>query len=247
MAMPDTQIGGTGGAFPATSWSVVARLRDRGSAERRRLLDRLIADYWKPVYSLIRHSWAKTNEDAKDLTQEFFVVEVVEGTLLDHFDPERGNFRAFLKGALANFMRRTARDAGRLKRGGDQRALSLEMEERELGEVLPDARALTPEQVFDRTWKRIVLARAVALLEQRLRARGQESSFEAFRRYELEPEGKDVSYESVGRAVGMSSDSVKNALTRAREEFASAVSDVVAEYVGEGGDLSAELDHLFEP
>ncbi len=243
----ETRMGGPGGGFPATSWSVVARLRDRGSEERRRLLERLIASYWKPVYGLIRRSWARTNEDAKDLTQEFFAVEVLDGTLLEHFDPDRGNFRSFLKGALSNFMKRSARDEGRLKRGGGTRAFSLEMDDRDLADAIPDGRSLTAEQVFDRAWKRTVLARAVGLLEERLRARGQEKSFEAFRRYELEPEGKDVSYQAVARELGMSPDGVKNALTRAREEFVGAVTDIVAEYVGEGGDLSAELDRLFEP
>jgi len=246
MDKPETQIGGGARAFPSTSWSVVARLRDRASEERPRLLQRLIADYWKPVYCLVRHSYAKTNEDAKDLTQEFFLLEVVEGALLDHFDPDRGNFRAFLKGAVANFMRRTTRDAGRQKRGGGVRPLSLELQAPDLAEIVPDGRALTPEQLFDRAWKRVVLARAVRLLEQRLRARGQEACYEVFRRYELEPEGPDVSYRSVGKALDLTPDTVKNHLTRARDEFTHAVSSVVAEYVGAEADLSAELDDLFK-
>jgi RNA polymerase sigma factor (sigma-70 family) len=245
MDRPETHIGGAARAFPETSWSVVARLRDRGSEERPRLLQRLIADYWKPVYCLVRHAYARTNEDAKDLTQEFFLLEVVDGTLLDHFDPDRGNFRAFLKGALSNFMKRAARDAGRQKRGGGARPLSLELDAPDLGEIVPDARALTPEQLFDRAWKRVVLARAVRLLEQRLRARGHEASFEVFRRYELEPEGSDVSYRSVGKALDLTPDTVKNCLTRAREEFTNAVADVVTEYVGAEGDLSGELEDLF--
>jgi RNA polymerase sigma factor (sigma-70 family) len=247
MTRPETQIGGPGGGFPSTSWSVVARLRDPRSAERKALLERLIADYWKPVYCLIRHSWAKTNEDAKDLTQEFFLTEMLKGALLDHFDPDRGNFRAFLKGSIANFMKRAARDAGRLKRGGDARAVSLELGEVDLTQVVPDPRARTAEEAFDRSWKRVVLARAVALLEQRFRARSQEAYFEVFRRYDLEPDGPDVSYQSLGRALHLSPDAVKNYLTRARDEFTRAVTDIVAEYVGAEGDLSAELDRLFEP
>lgn len=246
MDKPETQIGGAARAFPETSWTVVARLRDRASPDRRQLLQRLIADYWKPVYCLIRRSWARTNEDAKDLTQEFFLTEVVEGTLLDHFDPERGNFRAFLKGSLANFVRRASRDAGRLKRGGDARALSLEVGEVELAEIVPDARALTPEELFDRAWKRVILARAVALLERRLRARGQEAYFEVFQRYDLDPDNREVSYRSVGKALGLNPDAVKNHLSRAREEFTNAVTDIVAEYVTDPAVLSQELKELFE-
>lgn len=247
MNVPETEIGGPGGAFPSTTWAQVTRWRHGPAAGRRQILERLLAAYWKPVYGLIRQSWARSNEDAKDLTQEFFVTEILEGTLLDRFDPARGNFRAFLKGALLNFMRRVTRDAARQKRGGDAKAVPLHVGEVDLAEIVPDGRALTPEQVFDRAWKRVVLARAVDLLERRLRARGKQTSFEVFRRYDLEPGAEGPSYKQLARELGIDADDVKNHLTRAREEFTTAVSDIVAEYVDDPADVARELDTLFEP
>ena len=41
--------------------------------ERQRALEILIAAYWKPVYKYIRLRWDKDNEQAQDLTQEFFL------------------------------------------------------------------------------------------------------------------------------------------------------------------------------
>ena len=32
----------------------------------------LVAAYWKPVYKYLRIRWQRSDEDAKDLTQEFF-------------------------------------------------------------------------------------------------------------------------------------------------------------------------------
>jgi RNA polymerase sigma factor (sigma-70 family) len=246
MSIPETQTGGEARSFPATSWTVVARLRDRSSAERRELLERLIADYWKPVYCLVRQSWARSNEDAKDLTQSFFLNEVVEGSLLERYDPDRGNFRSFLKGALAAFLRRSDRDAGRQKRGGDARVLRLDVGDADLSRLVPDAQALTPEQLFDRAWKRVVLDRAVRLLEKRMRSMGREPYFDVFRRYDLEGSDTGASYKSVGAALGLEPDTVKNYLTRAREEYMSAVREIVGEYVEDPEQVSRELDTLFE-
>lgn len=245
MTKPDTDIGGQGRQFPATSWSIVAGARDKGSDEYRRALERLTRLYWKPVYCLIRRSWSKGNEEAKDLTQEFFVSVVLEGDLIHKFTPQRGSFRAFLKAAVTNFMRDAAKAAGRQKRGGDARTLSLQIDDFDIDEIIPDEHTLTPEEVFDEAWKNLVLARAVELTEQRLRSEGKEIYFEIFRRYDLSADSKDLSYRVLGEQLGLNADTVKNYLTRAREVFRDAVSKVVCDYVDNERDLSIEMRELF--
>ena len=247
MGEPDTVLGGAGRAFPTTAWGVLRGARRGRTTERRGNLERLVAAYWKPVYCAIRKGWARTNEDAKDLTQEFFTTQVLEGSLIDNFDPDLGSFRAFLKGALANFMGHAARDAARQKRGGGARPLSLEMEEVDLEEVVPDARALSSEEVFDRAWARTVFAQALRLAERRLRDEGKGEVFEVFRRYDLEGGEPGPSYAEVGRALGIDADTVKNHLTRARREFRQAAADVVYDTVDSPEELAAELKRLFEP
>ncbi len=246
MGEPETVTGGAGRAFPTTAWGVLRGARGGRTAERRGNLERLVAAYWKPVYRAIRQGWGRTNEDAKDLTQEFFTTQVLEGALLENFDPGRGSFRAFLKGALANFMGHAARDAARLKRGGGARPLPLALDDADLEPALPDSGGLAPEEVFDRAWAREVFAQALRLAERRLRDEGKADVFEAFRRYDLEGGEPGPSYADVGRALGLDPDAVKNHLTRARREFRQAAADVVYDTVDSPDELAAELKRLFE-
>lgn len=234
----DTEIGGRGRAFPSTSWANLKRLRTGGAEEREQALRRLVDQYWKPVYCFLRQAWRKSNEDAKDLTQEFFATIVLEGTLLDHADPDRGSFRAYLKRAVANFVRDDAKAAGRQKRGGEARILSLSADV-----VVPDPGTLPPEQAFDAAWRNLVLQRAVEELERRLRADGKGEYFEVFRRHDLD--AQSTSYRALGEQLGLGPDTVKYFLTRAREEFRDAVIDVVSDYVDNDADLQIELNDLF--
>lgn len=247
MANQETEIGGIDRAFPSTSWTILKTLRNRDASDYSAAAQRLVDQYWKPVYCLIRHVWKKSNEDAKDLTQEFFVSSVLEGSLVEHFAPDRGSFRAYLKSSLHNFMKDMARTAGRKKRGGDARILSLNIEDFELSEIVPDAHAMTPDQVFDAAWKNVVLARSVEFLEKSLQEQGKPAYFEVFKRYDLDPNSSQPSYRTVGEALGLTADTVKNYLTRAREEFRKAVLAVVSDYVDNRNDLSAEMNELFGP
>jgi len=238
----DTKIGGAAGSFPSTRQSVFASLGNLAPAGRDRDLERLISLYWKPVYCLIRRMGTRSNEDAKDLTQEFFVRVVLEGAFAERYTPDKGTFRAYLKTSVRNFVRNEHRDGARLKRGAP---LPLEIRDFDLTEVLPDAHALPPDQLFDAAWRSVVLGKAVQLLQDRLVAEGKTVAFDVFRRYDLEGDGTEVSYESVGRTLGISPDTVKNHLTRAREEFRTAVRSVVSATVADAKDLSAELRDLF--
>jgi RNA polymerase sigma factor (sigma-70 family) len=241
----ETRIGGQGGSFPTTRQSVLASLGDLAPAGRDRDLERLISLYWKPVYCLIRRSGARSNEDAKDLTQEFFVRVVLEGSLAERYTPDKGSFRAYLKTSVRNFLRNEHRDGSRQKRGGDATPLALQIRDIDLTEVLPDAHARPPEELFDAAWRSVVLGKAVQLLQERLAAEGKPEVFDVFQRYDLEGDGAAASYDSVGQALGISPVTVKNHLTRAREDFRTAVRSVVCATVADPKNLSAELRELF--
>lgn len=217
----ETDIGGGERRFPTTVWAAL----QRGDED-------LVNRYWKPVYCFIRQSWGKGNEDAKDLTQEFFLTCVFEGGLVGKFEPGRGRFRSFLKAAVTNFLRDAAKTAGRVKRGGDTRRVELSGE-------LPDPGAATPEQAFDAQWKKIVLARAVELVQLKVKP----EVFRVFQTYDLD--GDNVSYEDLAKRHSISADTVKNYLTKARDEFRAAITEVVAETVGDPDDLAAEIRELF--
>jgi RNA polymerase sigma factor (sigma-70 family) len=245
MSNRETEIGGDLRQFPSTSWSSLGVSPTDDPAGRRARLERLVDQYWKPVYCVIRAGWSKSNEDAKDLTQEFFVRSVLEGALLDGFDPGRGSFRAYLKGALSHFMLNAGRDASTRKRGGDVRILSMEAEEAELSEFIPDTRNLPPDRVFDAVWKNAVLGQALRRLEQRLLAQGAATCFRIFQRYEFESGPDSPSYKVVADELGVTADVVKHALGKAREEFRCSVTEVLCGYTGTPELLAQELKDLF--
>src|SRR5687768_13477436 len=116
MAERTTDIGLGGTAFPSTRWSQLIGSKS-SSPDYRKGLERILLEYWKPVYVFVRRAWGKSNEDAKDLTQSFF-AEIIEKDLLAKYAPHRGRFRTFLKAALKNFLADEHRTAGRQKRGG---------------------------------------------------------------------------------------------------------------------------------
>src|SRR5271155_3409716 len=115
--MEDTKIGGPGGNFPATRWSAIVAARSTDSAERARALETVVESYWKPIYKYVRIRWNKSNEDAKDLTQEFF-SRLIEKNYLGDFDPSKSRLRTFLRVCVDHFLANEAKAATRLKRGG---------------------------------------------------------------------------------------------------------------------------------
>jgi RNA polymerase sigma factor (sigma-70 family) len=237
----ETRTGGDDRSFPSTCTWILRRLPARGTPEYEAAAGEFISAYWKPVYSLIRVARASSVEETKDLTQEFFLDAVLEGNLLQNYNPRRGGFRPFLKTYIRNFLRTSARTAGRKKRGGGvgSQRIDLSMVDP------PDTSGLTPDEAFDRAWSEAVLLRARQLFESRLKAQGKEEYVRAFWLYELDPGNETRTYEQVAEKLGLSRDDVKNRLTRAREEYKRAVIAAVKEYVDSPEELAAELKDLF--
>jgi len=232
----DKELSSAEARFPSTSWMLVTRRHDQQA------LERLISKYWKPVYWFIRRKWNRGDEDAKDLTQEFFLTNILEGALLDKFAPERGSFRSLLKAAVSNFVRNAARNERRQKRSGSALLLRLEGFEGGLSELLPDPRGLTPEQLFDKAWKSIVLHQAMKRVELKFLTQKKSDYVELFRNYYFKP---GTSYKSLSATTGLGIEVIKKHLSRVRREFMQAVTEVITDYVDNLQDLTTEMRELF--
>jgi RNA polymerase sigma factor (sigma-70 family) len=230
----------TASGFPLTSWTVLKGCREEDAARRKSSLDRLIGLYWKPVYWTLRRTWAGSDEDAKDLTQDFFTEVVLKSSFLDRASPHLGSFRSFVKGAVRKFAQHAVRDGLALKRGGGAVISSLD----QAGLEFEPAGNGTPEETFDQAWESVVLERALQILEQNLSSRGRGLSWKVFEAYDLTSD-PEVSYESLGRTFGIPPETVKESLKRTRKELLSIAREILKDGVDSPEALDLELRTLF--
>jgi len=229
----DTRTGGPRRHFPSTCWSrFLGPAGARGGA-----VEELSKSYWKPIFAYIRAGWARSNEDAKDLTQDFFVW-LMEGDFLARVDPARGRFRSFVKVALKHYLTDEVRKRRSLKRGGDAEVRSLS------DPATADALPAESEKALDDAWVGELLTRARERLEATLKAEGNEATFAVFRDYYLAEAGKLI-YRDVAARHGIGEADVLNRLKQAKRRFRAVLADLVAETVGTEGDLVDEMKALF--
>jgi RNA polymerase sigma factor (sigma-70 family) len=232
------------GNFPATRWSVLVAARSAQPEERQRALEVLIAAYWKPVYKYIRLRWDKDNEQAKDLTQEFF-CQLLEKDFLARYDPQRARLRTFLRVCVDHRIANEDKAAGRLKRGGEVQILALDFEsaEGELQQIeLPSPDSM--ENFFEREWVRSVFSLSLERLRQECAQRGKQTHFRLFEFYDIDEAGKELTYEQAGRQFGLKTSDVTNYLAYARREFRRIVLEQLREMTGSEEEFRREAHTL---
>jgi len=218
MAHDDTDIGGGRARFPTTRVSAVLGARSAEPEVRARSFGALVAAYWKPVYKHVRIRWKKSNEDAKDLTQAFFLRAMEKG-FFDAYDRHKGRFRTFLRTCLDRFLSNEDKAERRLKRGGGETLLALDFEgaEAELATAPPPA---DPETSFDAEWVRSLFGLAVEALRVDCEARGRDVCFRLFERYDLHDSGGGrPTYAALASEFGLKTSDVTNHLALARREL----------------------------
>jgi RNA polymerase sigma-70 factor (ECF subfamily) len=198
----DTGIGGAGGgAFPDTRLSAVQGAASEDTRERRAGWDRVVRSYWKPVYKYIRIRWRMSNEDAKDLTQEFF-ARAIERGYFARYDPARARFSTFVRTCLDRFLANEAQAAARLKRGGGMRRVE------QFDEPAAD-------DYFHREWERAVFREAIEAVRQKIDPR----RFAVFEQYDLAESGDRPGYRELAERHGIKETDVTNHLAAARREL----------------------------
>lgn len=214
-------------------------------------LERLLRQYWAPVYAVVRRQGYGPH-DASDLTQEFLTTVVLSRDLLGKADPQRGRFRSFLRRALKNFLidrHRSAvrRTAGHTELTGGTPGDDGSGHEHGLAGFGDDA-PTDLDRLFDRRWAGAIVERAMAELEDGLRADGMLTHWQAFEINVASPAlrgTKPIALDKLGERLGVADpDVLSNMLQTARRRFRKILRDIVAETVSAPGEVDDELGEL---
>jgi DNA-directed RNA polymerase specialized sigma24 family protein len=231
----NTSLGGSQEAFPDTTVGVL-----RSFAGGPEDLERFCKKYWKPMYAYLRASSAKANEDAKDLTQAFFVWLLEEGSLL-RYDPQRGRLRAYLKILLRRFVGHHDVAMNRLKRGGGVQVFS--MGDPRAPEMKSPEGA--PDELFDRAWVTEIVDAAVERVKARYASAPQPRGFEIYEAYTLGPEPERPAYADLARRFGIHEHQVKQLIFDVRQHIRREIRSELAHLTRNAQELEEEWHELF--
>ncbi|MEK7865784.1 MAG: sigma-70 family RNA polymerase sigma factor [Planctomycetota bacterium] len=241
MAAPWTE--GAESQFPSTRWSAIRHGRDAGPLDRRDSLERLFRRYWGPVFNYVLRQWGSNHEEAKDLTQEYFLA-FYEKDFLAGVSEAKGRFRAFIRASLRNFLLAHRRDAHAKKRSPEGGVVSID--------ALPpgvspaDTSQRSPDEQLDEDWRSAVVDGALERLRAEAVGHGKEWAYDCFVRRDVRPpEEGTPTYEALAQQAGRAVHDVTNALHWARQRFRELMIDEVRDSVSSPEDLEVELRELF--
>lgn len=233
--------GQAGHVFATTRWTVVLVAGGATSAGSAAALEQLCRTYWYPLYYFARRRGLLPH-DAEDLIQSFFAF-LLEKDVIARVDRERGRFRTFLLTALQNFQANERARAGSLKRGGGCDLVSFDEMRAEVRYRSEPATTLTPERLFDQKWATSLLERVLQILSREYAAAGKGALFDNLRGPLWGGRG-EISYEELGRKLGMTEGAIKVAMHRLRLRYKECLHDEVAHTVASPGEVDDELRHL---
>jgi RNA polymerase sigma factor (sigma-70 family) len=240
----DTSQGGPHPGFPETAWDVVHGAAAGSTQVRRASLEELCRRYWKPLYTYLRVARAKSNDDAKDLTQAFFLW-LMEREPLKRYDPQRGSFRGYIRSLLRHFVQHQDEADRSLKRGGGVRFLDLDGENGPRVEALIDPQTQDPDRAFDHAWMVTLVSHAVECVRQRYHAKGWADRFRIYEEHEMGSESRPT-YVELARRLGVQEDDVRSYLFMIRTEIRSEILSELARTSAGPDDLKEEWDAFFK-
>ena len=224
------------GRFPATRWSLIARLKSGDEHAVRAAIEDLCAQYHYPLYCYLRRR-ALTHHDAEDVLHDFLAKLLRLGSLGDA-DAQKGRLRAYLCTALQRFLL-----DWRQSREVRERFMTLDTmaaEGRYERETFRDGE--TPEHIFDRKWAQALLTRVVARLGDSYVARGKAHIFAVLRPVVLEGgslRGHDSA--ALAAALGTNEVAMRKTLSRLMADYREVLR---AEVQQTAEDVDAELAYL---
>jgi DNA-directed RNA polymerase specialized sigma24 family protein len=228
-------------AFHTTRWSRVGEAKVE-SPEGERALTELCDAYYKPVAAFLRCE-TRDADAARDLAHDFF-AELLKGGGIARADRKHGRFRSYLLGAVKHFLSHRREAAGRLKRGGGVKDLSLNDTEAGEAHSTPDESVLSPDAAFDREWALTVLARAFDALRQECVDAGRGDFFEQVKPW-LSGDAEHGDQTALAARCGMNANALKVAVHRMKRRFRETLKAEIAGTLDEAGSVDEEMRALF--
>jgi RNA polymerase sigma-70 factor (ECF subfamily) len=232
--------------FVTTRWSLLRQRCAPGAGSQVDPgLAQLCQIYWRPIFTFI-YRRGYSAPDAQDLTQDFFLM-IMEGTLLQSADPNRGRFRSLLLRSVKNFLIDIAAKRSRHKRGGGVQFVSWEkwMAEAPAQLSLPAAKieSSPPEVLFDAGWAAAIAGEALRRLRLECESKGRRRVYEVLHVY-LTAERAEICYEQVSRALGVPEPSVKSLLHHFRKRYRALLREEIAKTVESAANVDDEIRYL---
>ena len=217
-----------------------AQSRAPGSVAAREELCRL---YWYPLYAFIRRRGYNA-EDAKDLTQGFF-LSLFERKSLDLVTPLKGKFRSFLLASLKNYLSAEFHRDNAIKRGGEIEFVSLDFESGDYQYNHEPVDNLTPETVFDSRWATTLLTLVMDRLEAEYDSRGRALTFKTLRPFLDFANARALpAYETVAEQLRASEGAVKTLIHRLRKRHGELLREEVSRTVTDPEEVAGEIRSL---
>ena len=227
--------------FATTRWTLVQRAGDAAHPEAGEALEYLCRVYWPPVYVFFRRRGSGAAE-AADLTQEFF-ARVLEKRYFDQARRERGTFRTFLLTCAKHFLANEWDRQKALKRGGQQRILSLDYQGVEDRYQIEPHHELTPEVLFEQQWAWSVVQQALRRLEADVKAAGRERIYEECRELLLGGQS-DHPYLEIAQRLNLTEGALKVQVHRLRKRLRELVLEEIQQTSTGDTDSELELQHF---
>lgn len=229
------------GDFPHTRWSLVIDAREGDPATRAKALSELCIQYWYPLYAYVRRQGAN-QQDAEDLTQGFF-TRLLENKSIHLFCESKGRLRAYLLGAIKNYLSNERTKAHAQKRGGGKKLISLDhtlAEERYLAEPsTPES----PETLYQLRWALDLLNTAFSNLEAEYQHAGKRPLYLALKS-SIGGDQPGVTHSQIALELGITEGNARVALHRLRKRYRRVLEELIADTVASPAEIDDEIDAL---
>ncbi len=236
-----SQDNSTDARFENTHWTNIRTAVDKQTPGARAALEQLCKAYWPPLYAFIRRQ-GRSPDDAKDLTQGFF-VHLLSKDGLQNVHQQKGKFRSFLLAALNNFIKNEWNKQQAAKRGGGQTPLSFEIVNAEETGCWEPVDEQDPAKTFERAWASTLLSEVFRQLGNKCATEGKSDLFTVLCPF-LTGETVHGGYSEAALKLKASEGAARTATTRLRKDFRELLRAEVARTVSSPEEIDEEINYL---
>jgi RNA polymerase sigma factor (sigma-70 family) len=229
--------------FSTTHWSTVLAAGDLQSVRSADALEKLCRTYWYPLYAYVRRRGFELHE-AEDLTQEFF-ARFLAGNYVAKATPAKGRFRFYLLSALTHFLSDAWDHERRLKRGGDQQTISIDVKNGEGRYQLEPWHDWSPDRLYERRWALTLLEQVLTQLRHEYDTAGKTQLFQKLKEF-LTGDQERASYGEMAQEFEMSEGALRVAVHRLRRRYSELFRTEIAHTVSSPEEIEEEMQHLLE-